>query len=278
MQVTFHGVRGSTPCHGDDVSKYGGNTSCVSLAIPGAPPVIFDMGTGLRYFGATQPCDGTFRGTCLLTHLHWDHTQGLPFFAPMLEAGAELDIYAPVQDDGCSVAEAFGTMIKPPVFPVSLSQVPGTFRFHEVGDAEFTIGEARVLARVVPHVGTTLGFRVEWKGQSVAYISDHQQPYDGSLRVSDGALELADGVDLLIHDSQYTPEEFVRKFNWGHCTLDYAVWFAGHARVKTLAMFHHDPMRNDDAVDGLAAVAEVEARQLGVRLVAAREGLTLDVG
>ena len=103
MKVTFHGVRGSTPCHGDDIARYGGNTSCVSVDVPGADPIVFDLGTGLRYFGAGQPQDGTFRGSCLLTHLHWDHTQGLPFFTPMLRPGAEFDIYAPVQEDGRTV-------------------------------------------------------------------------------------------------------------------------------------------------------------------------------
>ena len=100
MQVTFYGVRGSTPCHGEDTHKYGGNTSCVAVRIPGEPPIMFDLGTGARYFGATQLGGAPFRGTCLLSHLHWDHTQGLPFFTPILKPGAELDIYAPQQDTG----------------------------------------------------------------------------------------------------------------------------------------------------------------------------------
>ena len=106
LSVTFHGVRGSTPCHGDDIRRYGGNTSCVSIAAPGEDPLVFDLGTGLRYFGQTQPHDGSFRGSCLLTHLHWDHTQGLPFFVPILRAGATLDIYGPCQEDDGSVERA----------------------------------------------------------------------------------------------------------------------------------------------------------------------------
>jgi phosphoribosyl 1,2-cyclic phosphodiesterase len=215
VKVTFHGVRGSTPCHGHDIARYGGNTSCVSVDVPGASPIVFDLGTGLRYFGASQPHDGSFRGTCLLTHLHWDHTQGLPFFTPMLKPGAEFDVYAPVQEDGRTVAEVFEATIHPPLFPICINQFPGTFRFHDLGDTEFDLGPVRVVSRLVPHVGNTLGYRVEHEGRSVAYLSDHQQPYDGSLAASAGALELARGVDLLIHDSQYTPDEFAMKSTGG---------------------------------------------------------------
>jgi phosphoribosyl 1,2-cyclic phosphodiesterase len=278
FRVTFHGVRGSTPCHGDDVVRYGGNTSCVSLDVPGQSPILFDMGTGLRYFGASQPQDGSFHGTCLVTHMHWDHTQGLPFFTPMLQPGAQLDVYAPRQDDGRSVTEVFKSTITPPLFPITLDQWPGRFRFFDVADDDFSIGDVRVSSRVVPHVGATLGYRVEWNGLSVAYISDHQQPHDGSFRASPGALELASGVDLLIHDSQYTPDEFARKFDWGHCTVDYAVWFAGKCRARKLALFHHDPTRSDEAIDALGECAAKAGRLLGVEVLVAREGLTVEVG
>ena len=270
-------MRGSTPCHGDDIKRYGGNTSCVAVDVLGQAPIVFDLGTGLRYFGATQPHDGSFRGTCLLSHLHWDHTQGLPFFVPILATGSTFDIYGPAQADGESVAEVFERMVHPPVFPIALQAFPGTMRFHDLADDDFHIGEVAVKSRLVPHVGPTLGYRLEWNGHSVVYISDHQQPYDGSFTASDGALELIDGCDLLIHDSQYTAEEFERKATWGHCTVDYAVWLAGHAGAKRLALFHHDPTRTDDQVDELAARAAVEADRVGVNLVAAFEGLTLTV-
>jgi phosphoribosyl 1,2-cyclic phosphodiesterase len=277
-RVTFHGVRGSTPCHGDDIRRYGGNTSCVSVDLPGQDPILFDLGTGLRYFGTSQPQDGSFRGHCLLTHLHWDHTQGLPFFTPMLRPGAELDVYAPAQDDGRSVQTVFETTIRPPLFPIGIDQFPGTFRFHDLGDNDFILGDVRVTSRIVPHVGPTLGYRLEWNGISIAYLSDHQQPYDGSFAASKGALELADGVDLLIHDSQYTQDEFAMKFNWGHCTVEYAVWFAHEAGAKTLALFHHDPTRTDDAVDELARCAQTAGGLIGTNVICAREGLTVELG
>jgi phosphoribosyl 1,2-cyclic phosphodiesterase len=250
----------------------------VSIAASGHDPVLFDLGTGLRYFGAGQPQDGTFRGTCLLTHLHWDHTQGLPFFTPMLRPGAELDVYAPIQEDGRSLAEVFEATIHPPLFPIRLEDFPGTFRFHDVGDAEFEVGAAMVTSRLIPHVGNTLGFRIETEGMTIAYLSDHQQPYDGSMGASDGALELARGVDLLIHDSQYTVEEFAMKSNWGHCTVEYAVWFAAQAGAKRLALFHHDPTRSDTAVDELGRCAALMGDKVGLEVLVAREGLVVELG
>jgi len=275
MTATFHGVRGSTPCCSDEITRYGGNTSCVALDIPGHSPVLFDLGTGLRYYGQAQPADEPFRGTCLLSHLHWDHIQGLPFFKPLLHEGADVKIYAPVQEDSASVAEVFAETIKPPLFPIHFSMFPGMVEFHEVGDSEFTIGEITVTTRFIPHVGNTIGYRVEWNGQSVVYMSDHQMPVDGSFSATAGALELCRGADLLIHDAQYTPSEFAEKSTWGHCTVEYAVWLAAECGVKRLALFHHDPAHHDDIMDILSAAATDCGRKMGVEVFAAREGLVV---
>lgn len=277
LRITFHGVRGSTPCHGEEVRRYGGNTSCVSVDADGEDPLLFDLGTGLRYFGKHQPHDGTFRGTCLLTHLHWDHTQGLPFFVPILRNGARLDVYAPIQEDGSTVREAMNRFIAPPLFPVNLDNLPGSMNFYDVGDHDFFVGGFAVRSRLIPHVGNTLGYRVEWNGLSVAYLSDHQQPHDGSFGVSDGALDLVRDADLVIHDAQYTPEEFAMKSTWGHCTVEYAVWLAAEAGARRLALFHHDPIRHDDDVDALLEVAQESGREQGVEVFAASEGLTVAI-
>lgn len=277
MRVTFHGVRGSTPCQSDDIQRYGGNTSCVSIDAPGQQPLLFDMGTGLRYFGKTVPTDELFRGSCLLSHLHWDHVQGLPFFTPLLREGSSLDVYGPAQADGRSLDEVVSFTIRPPLFPVSVDELPGDVRFHDTADCDFTIGGYNVMARLIPHLGPTLGFRVEFNGHSVAYLSDHQQPFDGSLSAAPGALELVDGVDLLIHDSQYTQPEFAAKSTWGHCTIEYAVWLAGQGGVKKLALFHHDPSRRDDDLDGLWRCAAQLGEPQGVEVIAASEGLAVDV-
>ena len=276
--VTFHGVRGSTPCHGENVVKYGGNTSCVSIDIPDHAPLLFDLGTGLRYFGHSFGHDHLFKGTCLLTHLHWDHIQGLPFFTPLLREGAELDIYVPTQVGPATVAEVFATSIRPPLFPIPLADIPGTIRFHEVLDHVFTVGEVEVMSRVIPHAGTTLGFRVTWHGRSVAYLSDHQMPVDGSFAASAGAMDLCRGVDLVIHDAQYTPAEFAERRTWGHCTLDYAVWLAAEAGASAIALFHHDPTHHDDILDLLTTSAIECGTTRGVEVFAAREGLTVPVG
>ena len=275
MEVTFFGVRGSTPCHGDSVSRYGGNTSCVGVSVPGHDPLFFDLGTGVRDLGREQPLDGSFRGVCLLSHLHWDHMQGLPFFTPLHSAGSTLDVFAPVQDDGRSVADAVDSVIRPPLFPITVGQLPGEVRFHDTGNTDFSIGEIAVRARLVPHIGPTLGYRLDWQGHSVAYVSDHQQSDEGPFSVSEGARELMEGVDLLIHDSQYTESEFVAKRGWGHCTLDYALWLAEECGVRTLVMFHHDPSRTDDAIDAAATIARAHGEQRGFDVVAAAEGLAL---
>jgi phosphoribosyl 1,2-cyclic phosphodiesterase len=276
FEITFHGVRGSTPCHGEATARYGGNTSCVSVAVPGADPLLFDLGTGLRYFGLGVPGDVLFRGTCLLTHLHWDHVQGLPFFTPLLRHGAHLDVYAPVQEDGSSPAGALHASINPPLFPIGLQALPGNIDVHGVGDADWAIGDVEVRSRLIPHVGNTLGYRVSWGGASVAYLSDHQQPSVHDYSMSDGARDLCDGVDVLIHDAQYTYEEFLTKSDWGHCTIEYALWLAQECGVKTLVLYHHDPMHDDDIVDELTARCRANAGD--VQVVAAREGLVLTVG
>ncbi|MEX2628153.1 MAG: MBL fold metallo-hydrolase [Ilumatobacteraceae bacterium] len=277
MEITFHGVRGSTPCNDPAIARYGGNTSCVSVTAPGELPLLFDLGTGLRYFGAEQPVDRPFRGTCLLTHLHWDHLQGLPFFTPLLRDGSCLDVYAPPHGDE-GVGDVFVRTFRPPLFPVEVDSLPGRVVCHDIGDDDFDVGGFRVSARLVPHVGPTCGYRVEWGGRTVAYLSDHQQPCDGSFSVTPGALELCRGADVLIHDAQYTPAEFARKCDWGHSMIEYAVWLGAAADVRTLVLFHHDPTHDDELIDVLAASAAACARSSGVEVVAAREGMILHLG
>jgi len=276
LNVTFYGVRGSTPCPCEQNQRYGGNTACVALESPGCEPIVLDLGTGLRFWGDSQPADGSFRGHALVTHLHWDHVQGLPFFVPVNRVGARFDIYGPPQEKGNSLEDAFGEFMRHPYFPVGVGDLAGDFGFHCLDDGEFAVGDAKVRSRQVPHVGVTNGYRIEMDGVSVAYIPDHQQPIDGGLDIADGVLELCDGVDLLIHDAQYTPEEFAVKAHWGHCTVEYAVHIAREAGARRLALFHHDPYHDDDTVDGLLAGARHHARGGGIaEVLAAYEGLTI---
>jgi phosphoribosyl 1,2-cyclic phosphodiesterase len=274
VEVTFYGVRGSCPCPCDQNRRYGGNTACVTLTVEGHQPIVFDLGTGLRTYGLHQPTDGTFRGTALLSHLHWDHVQGLPFFTPVQQAGARLDIYGPRQENA-SLGEVFDDLMRPPYFPVRVKDLPGDVRFHDVDMGDLAIGDAKVKARAVPHCGPTLGYRVELDGVVVVYVSDHQAPL--SLEgFADEVLELAEGADLLIHDAQYTREEFAQRSSWGHCTVDYAVRLAAVAGVRQLALFHHDPGHDDDVVDALLAGACRLAAEVGrCEVVAPVEGQCL---
>ena len=274
--MTFYGVRGSTPCPCEANRRYGANTACVAVEVPGEDPVVFDIGTGLRFWGQHLAQDGSFHGSALVTHLHWDHVQGLPFFVPIDRPGATLDIYGPTPDgEPTHLADALIKFMQPPYFPIRPTDLRGEIRFHDVNDDEFKIGRAKITSRLVPHLGPTNGYRVDWAGVSVAYISDHQAPPNQDS-VPESVLELADDVDLLIHDAQYRPDEWEKKSHWGHCTVDYALLVAKEAGAKTLALFHHDPAHDDDEMDRLLEGARRSAERLGVEdVVAAAEGMTI---
>jgi len=278
LNVTFYGVRGSTPCASDDLARYGGNTACVVLDERGQAPIVLDLGTGLRFFGldwARRNGHSDFRATALLTHLHWDHVQGIPFFAPILSEGSCIDVHGPVQDGG-SLEDVVRTFLAPPYFPVGIDSLPGRIDFHETTAGEFRVGEAVVQAGWVPHCGPTLGYRVTMGGRSVAYLSDHQQPGVGSTEVDPGVLDLCRDVDLLIHDAQYDLDEFAARVDWGHCTTDYAVEVGIQSGARTLVLFHHDPSHTDDRVDQLLERAvEQSTERSGPEVVAAHEGLTI---
>ncbi len=260
------------------------------LDVPGEPPLVFDLGTGLRAFGEElagtasnrpdvpggAPAHGS-EIAALLTHLHWDHLIGLPFFAPLRHPGTRVEVFGPAQAGGlgCVLEE----MLKPPFFPVEVAGFEGEVVLSEVvGGDDFAIGQAKVRARWVPHVGRTLGYRVEQMGCSVAFVSDHQRP-EGGVEVDAGVLELCEGADLVVHDAQYSAEEFDSKAAWGHSTVEYAVHVASEAGAKRLALFHHDPGHSDDDVDRLLEQASrlPEAASLA-GIFAAYEGLAVDLG
>ena len=277
LSVTFHGVRGSTPCSSPTTTRYGGNTSCVVLEVAGEPPLVLDLGTGLRRWDGHRTGNGTFEGTALLTHVHWDHVMGLPFFRPIDRPGARLDVFGPTYED-VPLAETFANLMGPPFFPIRPDQLKGDIRFHDVSDGELEVGAARVTVRSVPHLGPTNGYRIDWGGVSVAYVSDHQAP-PGSDTVDADVLELADGVDLLVHDAQFTAAEWADKADWGHSTVEYAVLVAREAGAQRLALFHHDPAHDDSEIDRMADGARRAADRSGVvEVLAAAEGLTVALG
>ncbi len=238
-------------------------------------PIICDLGTGLRNWGENEPHDGSFAATALVTHFHFDHVQGLPFLSAADRPGARLDIYGPTEG-GLSVREMFTQFVRPPFFPVTIDQLRGSYNCHDVSDAVFSVDDAKVTSRPVPHVGVTLGYRIDADGTSVAYIPDHQAPNDMTF-IDAGVRELVVGVDLLIHDAQYDSNDWPTKAHWGHSTAEYALHVAKSCGAKALALFHHDPCRTDEHLDAATRQLAIEGAAFGVEVFAAKEGLSLDL-
>jgi len=278
--LAFHGVRGSTPCCSPTVARYGGNTSCVSLETHGRDPIVFDLGTGLRNWGTDLADVDDLTVHSLVTHLHWDHVQGLPFFTPLHRADSTLRVYGPGEVDGddppVGMKDAFARLMAPPFFPVCCDQLPSTIEFHDVENTTFMIDDAEVMVRPVPHTGVTNGYRVTRNGRSVAYVPDHQEPIGRPDHVDPAVLELCDGVDVLIHDAQFEPAELAMRPNWGHCTAQYAVEVAAQAGARHLVLFHHDPASDDERVDRTTeAMAKLGAARGLESVTAAAEGMKL---
>jgi phosphoribosyl 1,2-cyclic phosphodiesterase len=253
----------------------------VSLEVAGEDPIVLDLGTGLRFFGETQAQDGSFRGHALITHIHWDHVQGLPFFVPALKPGARIDVHGP-PPDGLTLEQAFDQFMRPPFFPVRARDLHGEIAFHDLGEGELAIGSAKVQVKAVPHVGATNGYRIDWDGVAVAYVSDHQSPRDDDgtegTSVADAVLDLCRDVDVLIHDAQYWRHEWEQKHDWGHCTVGYAVRVAAASGARRLVLFHHDPSHDDDELDRIGRWAEEQAAGTPIEeVIVAVEGMTLSL-
>jgi phosphoribosyl 1,2-cyclic phosphodiesterase len=279
LNATFYGVRGSTPCSCDQTRGFGGNTSCVLVEIPDEAPIICDLGTGVRYLGRDMSERGLvagFTATALISHLHWDHIQGLPFFLPVLQAGSRLEIVGPSQVDS-SIEERFNQFVRPPAFPVAINDLPGEIVFRDAADETLQIGSASVHCFGVEHVGPTNGYRIDVGDASLAYISDHQQPLDGSLDVPDDVVEACDGVDILVHDAQFDAEEFAARSDWGHCTPDFALELARRCRARRLVLFHHDPAHDDAWVRATVDRIQADAGP-NIEIIGASEGLCLRSG
>jgi phosphoribosyl 1,2-cyclic phosphodiesterase/CheY-like chemotaxis protein len=283
MRVRFFGTRGSIPTPGPNTVRYGGNTACVEVTSDSGTLVILDIGTGAFALGQELKASGQpIKGHVLISHTHWDHIQGLPFFAPFFAPGNEWDIYAP-RGLGSSLRETLSGQMQYTYFPVTLEQLGATIRYHDLVEGSLTIGDILVEAHYLNHPALTLGYRLTADGASVVYASDHE-PHSvlaargvGLLRGQDRRhAEFIAGADLVIHDGQFVADEYTEKVGWGHSTIEYALKVSRAGGVKRLALTHHDPLRTDDAIDSLVkAYQEREGTGTAFDFFAAAEGQVL---
>jgi phosphoribosyl 1,2-cyclic phosphodiesterase len=274
VRLLFAGVRGSTPVSGPSYTRVGGHTSCVAVLRDGerTPALVLDAGTGLMdltpRFG-----DAPFRGTILLTHLHWDHLQGLPFFRPADRDDAQVTVAMPAQGDP---VEVLGRALSPPHFPIGPDGLNGTWRFVGLDEATLEIEGFEVTARAIPHKGgRTFGFRVTDGTRTFAYLPDHgPRGPDARAVGTAGACELAAGVDVLVHGAPFLASEQQLADLYGHATVDDALAIATGAHAARLVLTHHGPTRADDAV---AAIARDAAARFPGALDAACDGDLFDV-
>ena len=270
MRVRFWGTRGSIPTPGHRTVRYGGNTACVEVRDAGDHLLVLDAGTGLRELGLKLNGTSPLTVDLLLSHLHWDHIQGIPFFRPAYDPKSRLRLYGPHQQR--PLRELLGLGMDDPFFPVDLDGLPVQLEVHEVeSGSERTIGPYRVRAATLFHPSPALAYRIEADGKALVYATDTEDAFSGR---ENPVIGLARGADVLIHDGQFLDGDF--KPGWGHSTISKALEAAQQAKAKRLVLFHHDPDRSDDALDRIATETQRQAGP-GLEVIVAREGLELEV-
>jgi phosphoribosyl 1,2-cyclic phosphodiesterase len=305
VKVRFWGVRGSIPVAGPHINRYGGNTSCVEVRPHKGPLIIVDAGTGVRKLGKELMLGEFGRGEgvahLLISHTHWDHIQGLPFFAPLYVKGNELFVYARQRDD-THMRAVFSSQTADPYFPVPFHSAQAKVTIRELLEGEhLAIGDVRVSSSRLNHPWVAMAYRIDADGGSVCYVSDTApfgdilledefiktpprpgEPLDPEVarklgKMRDDLIALCRGADVAIFDAQFTPEEYRQKVHWGHSTPDDAIAIATEAGVKRLVLYHHDPARTDDEQDAI-----LDRCRKGVNgrldILAAHESMELTVG
>ena len=278
MKVTLWGTRGSLASPGPDTARYGGNTSCVEVRGDDGTVVILDAGTGLRGLGLSLP-RSVHRVNLLLTHLHMDHIQGLGFFGALRNPEIEVHIWGPASTT-LDLRSRLTRYLSPPLFPVHLRDLPNTI-LHEVPCDDFEIGELHISTALVCHPDPTVGYRIESPDAIITYLPDHE-PALGAKKFPLSAdwtsgYNLAVGSDILIHDAQYTEDEYKTRVGWGHSSLAHAFEFAALAGVKSFVPFHHDPSHTDEVLDDIIDKS-IDLAQPGFAVMPGMEGATFEPG
>ena len=277
MKVTFWGTRGSLPSPRPGTTRYGGNTSCVEVRTGDGSVMLLDAGSGIHRLADFD--SGVTRVDVLLSHLHMDHILGLGFFGALFQPDLEVHIWGPPSAT-LDLRSRLSRYLSPPLFPVRLTDLPCKLVLHDAPRGTFDLLSASVTAELVCHPGQTLGYRLEADGATLAYIPDHEPALGDTAFLSStewtSGFSLMAGVDLLIHDAQYTDEEYPSHVGWGHSTISQAMALGEAAGVATLAPFHHDPSHNDVQLDRLFSAAM--ERDWSFEFSPAREGTTLTLG
>lgn len=279
MRIRLWGTRGSLPAPGPETTRYGGNTSCVQLEGSDGTVLVLDAGSGIRRLGMALP-RSLRRVDILLTHLHMDHIQGLGFFRPIRTPGVEVHVWGPATTTK-GLRTRLTRYLSPPLFPVVLRELESSLHLHQVPCGDFQIGEFTISAALICHPDATVGFRISNGLASMAYMPDHEPALGVRNFPMDPAWtsgsDLARGVDLLIHDGQYSHEEYSERVGWGHSSLRDTFRFAALSQVRELVPFHHDPSHNDDDLDRLIS-STVSEENPSYRVSPGIEGAVFDLG
>jgi phosphoribosyl 1,2-cyclic phosphodiesterase len=283
MRIKLWGARGSVPSPGPETVRYGGNTSCVQVTLSDGTVLALDGGTGIRGLGLALAAEPT-QVQILLTHLHLDHIQGLVFFGPAFRPTSEIVIWGPEAPEG-SLEDRIARYISAPLSPVEVRELPCHVDFRETPSVEWEIGPARIQAASVTHRGPTLGYRITEGDASLCYIPDHEPALGTTLDELEpewiSGFELAQGASLLLHDCQYTDEEYPDHVGWGHSSLTDALDFARRVEAEKVLLFHHDPLHSDDFLDALQGTATARWAKAGgdpAKLELAVERRELELG